>query len=831
MPNALALEAASAAHDGIDDSDRHNGDRARASLKQCGSQIILFFVLSMLSALGPAPSLAQDFIEDVQKMYIAYYGRPGDPGGLTFWSSKIREANGDLTLIAENFGNSKEFTDRFGSLSDSELVDNIYLQLLGRSADPEGLNFYVGKLQSNEPGWSLASIALRIIDGVPRGSADDSLIDNRLEFAGTFVRAVSDGLLTYEGDEQASALSSILSTVTMDPDSLTNAISSIYNDGDSDNVVDVYDLCPSTSTGIGVDSTGCPAVALDAFRFLSQSTYGVRPGDIDALLRNGTGQLAYDRWLKEQAKLPPTLSLKLVIDEIRRQGVASATAEVHGIRTDVWMQIAMTAEDQLRQRMAFALSQIFVISDQGAPSKYPLMVADFYDTLIAHALGNYRDLFEAVTLHPAMGLYLSMMGNRKSLPGTTLRPDENYARESMQLFSIGLSLLNQDGTRVEDATGAEIPTYGQAEVSSFARTFTGWNWACWWYATEGSCNFEEVSGENYDGADQNGGTSNQVKPMAHYENYHDSDEKQLLTYSGVTPIGGVIPAGTDGPRALGMALDNLFYHPNVPPFISRQLIQRLVTSNPSPGYVQRVADMFKDDGTGVRGNLFAVARAILLDPEARPQPGAEKAGKLKEPLLKVLQTWRAFNGRTANGRFTTQAFCCPGAGDPRSVLGQSPNQSPSVFNFYSPFYSPGGEIAQQGLVSPEMQLALESLLGQQLSYYAVQSIWRSRPNSSDELLPDDKFHSGAGDLLHLDFSPYIDMAGEPDALMNALSETLFGDSDQLSPQLRDGIRRLMDAYGPGPSPDADSEQVEIWQQRRVREAVFLILVSPEFAVQ
>lgn len=262
-----------------------------------------------------------------------------------------------------------------------------------------------------------------------------------------------------------------------------------------------------------------------------------------------------------------------------------------GPRHEVWWSTAVDGEDQLRLRVAFALSQLFVVSDTGytlANAQYG--ITSYYQMLLDNAFGNYRELLEKVTLHPVMGLYLSMLQNSKGDSETSTRPDENYAREVLQLFSIGLYVLNADGSTDGESS------FTQDRIEAFARVFTGWN-----YADAGRWDRPLFT------------SADMISPMLPFENFHDTDEKQLLN-------GVVLPAGQDARDDLEMALDNIFEHPNVGPFIATQLIKRLVTSNPSPSYVRDLALVFDDDGTGTRGNLGAVIKALLMHEEARTIP-------------------------------------------------------------------------------------------------------------------------------------------------------------------------------------------------------------------
>jgi uncharacterized protein (DUF1800 family) len=363
------------------------------------------------------------------------------------------------------------------------------------------------------------------------------------------------------------------------------------------------------------DGFETPALAItsdaQAARFLDQATYGGRPADIAALRA-----LGYEAWLAQQQAAAISLQLPYLhwaaADEGIYQSQRIEAFFIHAAQLADPSSPGHAHADQLRQRMAFALSQLLVVSDNNAElADNGYALASFYDTLATHAFGNYRELLEAVTLHPAMGVYLSMLGNRKPDADLNIRPDENYAREILQLFSIGLVMLNPDGT-VRDGDPATagvqpVPTYDQGVVRGFAHVFTGWNFA--------GCTADEfvngcAPGNTYESA--------WVTPMQPVEAFHDTlTDKQLLSYPGAQPANGLLLHGGDARQELEQALDNVFHHPNVPPFVARHLIQRFVTSNPTPAYVQRVAAAFADNGQGVRGDLRAVTDAVLLDPEAR----------------------------------------------------------------------------------------------------------------------------------------------------------------------------------------------------------------------
>ena len=385
----------------------------------------------------------------------------------------------------------------------------------------------------------------------------------------------------------------------------------------------------------------------EAFRFLNQATFGATEADARELI-----DIGIDDWIDRQIAQPASLQLPY----LNTLPAPERLPQLQPDRVDAWFRNVIDGPDQLRQRVAFALSQIMVVSEVGALRQAPYGLAGYYDMLAENAFGNFRDLLEDVTLHPSMGVYLSMLGNQRADPDRNISPDENYAREMMQLFTIGLVELNLDGTIRTDARGREIPTYNQDIIEGFAHVFTGWNYA---------------EGANFNRARRT--IPNQTMPMELYPDYHSTEAKQLLN-------GVQLPEGQSGLQDLEDALDNVFAHPNVGPFIATRLIERLVTSNPTPGYVARVASTFNDNGSGVRGDLEAVVRAILLDDVARSSATTSSSGKLKEPLLRLTQLWRAYDVRSADGTFvfrpsTNDIFA---QGPPCSRLRYSTSSVPST---------------------------------------------------------------------------------------------------------------------------------------------------------
>ena len=553
-----------------------------------------------------------------------------------------------------------------------------------------------------------------------------------------------------------------------------------------------------------------PVGKAEAFRFLNQGTFGATEADANRLIGLGDSSNAYSRWIDAEVAKPASRllpALEAAYPDPVPTGFNIAT--INTVRQEQWFAHALRGEDQLRQRVAFALSEIMVVSQVGALQNLVFATADFHDMLARNAFGNFRTLLEEVTLHPAMGIYLSMLGNQRAVTGTNLRPDENYAREMMQLFSIGLVELNIDGSVKTDAGGQPVPTYDQAIIEGFARVFTGWNWAC--PSTLPNCTAATARVQLAPAAGYN-----QVKPMQLYADRHETGTKQLLNYTGAALPGGLVPANQAGAKDLADALDNVFNHPNVGPFIAKQLIQRLVTSNPSRAYVQRVAERFNNDGAGRRGNLEAVVRAILLDAEARSAPsgsGAAVAGKLKEPLLRLTQFWRAYGATSASGKLgVARNFT---GGTPSAQFGQGQGLSPSVFNFFSPSYAPPGEIADGGFVSPEMQLATEILSASTTNFFYTQAFLRTQAQAAT-LNADDMYISTTDELA---------LAADSEALVNRVAEKLLGGAGQMSAALKAEAKAQVERTAvPATNPGTALAT-------RTADAIYFVVTSPDFALQ
>jgi uncharacterized protein (DUF1800 family) len=577
---------------------------------------------------------------------------------------------------------------------------------------------------------------------------------------------------------------------------------------------------PDGSMHDGFDGLAAgPAFDSDAARFLAQATFGPTTSSI-AHLRD----VGYEAWLSEQFAQPASTETQYLDWLVPIQDYISDDARleiwsINSVGTPDPSRNNAIPTDQLRQRIAFALSEIFVVSNSNGTLAYqPWALASFYDMLAADAFGNYRTLLEDVTKHPAMGIFLSSIQNQKEDPEQNIHPDENYAREVMQLFSVGLNQLNLDGTPVL-AGGQPVPTYDQATVRGFAAVFTGWDWnntGCG-DTTYTCCMYDETEGwGTYFWCGPSNNTDLPWRlPMEPIEHYHDNtSDKQLLNYTGVSLPNGVLAHGGDAQAELTEALDNIFNHPNVGPFIATRLIERLVTSNPSPAYVRRVAEAFNDNGAGTRGDLRAVIRQILLDPEARygNWSAPETFGKLREPLLKITQMWRAMEARSQSGRIGTLSPW-PAI---EEQIGQAPLRSPTVFNFFKPDYAQPGEVHDRGLASPEFQILTDTMIVATPNYL-FHEIFCDYTGSEDCWASDDP----ATMQMNEDRDAAL-AASDPAALVDEYSRLFM--SGQMSPFMKGVlVNRLQqmsaDDYG------------DNLGRRRVQHALYLILNSPEYSIQ
>lgn len=528
-----------------------------------------------------------------------------------------------------------------------------------------------------------------------------------------------------------------------------------------------------------------PASDEEAARFLLQAQFSASDADIAAVQ-----MLGYAGWLERQLALPLGPSGWEWLNS-KGYGDVLNTAKYYdsSFQADymIWNQL-MTAPDTLRKRVALALSEYFVVSLTGLNFNWRShAMAHYWDTLVTHALGNFRDLLEAVTLHPAMGFYLSTRGNKKE-DASGRQPDENYAREVMQLFTIGLVQLNIDGTPKLDANGNKQATYGASDVSNLARVFTGYD-------------FDQSQNVNTQIA-QIGGASRTVGNTAF------ARLPMLLTAGdhstlAATFLGTTIAANTAGAPALKTALDTLFNHPNVAPFFSRQMIQRLVTSNPSPAYVARVAAVFNNNGSGVRGDLARVVAAILLDPDARGAAGLiqPEYGKLREPMLRLVQWARTFGASSSSGDWKIGDLS-----NPATQLGQSPLRSPSVFNFFRPGYVPPSTALSAGAVAPEFQLVSESTVGAYLNF--MMGVIQNGLSAGD---------------INAPYSAELALVSDAPALVRRLNLLLC--AGQLSAANQTLIATTLIATTVTPTSSAAT------LRNRICAAVLLVMASAEYLVQ
>lgn len=419
--------------------------------------------------------------------------------------------------------------------------------------------------------------------------------------------------------------------------------------------------------------TDLPANDGEAARFLTQATFGPTNADI-AKVR----QIGYSAWIDQQMNAVAMTAARPHMEAVSAAMVAAGTGDSIGQnqRMSRWFHTAVTGPDQLRQRTAWALSQIFVISDtNGAISGEPIQMSEYWDLLARNSFGYYRTLLDEVTYNPSMGKFLSHFRNRKA--GTGREPDENYAREVMQLFSIGLVERNLDYSPLLQS-GQPVPTYDQNVISNYAKVFTGFA-----YANAGTNLF--------------GGTNNYL-PMSCVATEHDTTVKVVV---GNTTL----PAGQTCAVDVRDGLNLLASHPNVAPFMARQLIQRFTTSNPSPAYITRVAQKFNNNGDNERGDLAAVVKQILLDPEARALSPPANFGKVREPLLRLTAVMRAWDYQLPAA--TQYGEIRMGMTNPTGSYAQRPLGAPTVFNFYEPDYQHPGPLADANLYAPEMQIINE----------------------------------------------------------------------------------------------------------------------------
>jgi uncharacterized protein (DUF1800 family) len=509
---------------------------------------------------------------------------------------------------------------------------------------------------------------------------------------------------------------------------------------------------------------GSGPTSADAVRFLEQATFGPTT-DLLAHVR----QVGFERYMDEQFEAPissyPTMPLyPTTRDAVNCPSNSACQRDnytMYPLQNQFFVN-ALYGPDQLRQRVAFALHQILVVS--GVDITQPSWMAPYLQVLDRNAFGNYRQLLYEISVNPAMGNYLDVVNNSRN------NPNENYAREILQLFSIGTARLNPDGTQQLDGEGQPIPTYTQATVTNFARVFTGWRLA----------------------PAPAPGVPNYIDPMVPNEGQHDINEKTLLNDV-------VLPRGQNTVKDLNDAIDNIFNDPNVGPFISKQLIQHLVTSNPSPAYVSRVTSAFNGEISGVRGDMKAVVKAILLDPEARGDIKTDPTyGHLRHPALFITGVLRAFNARSAGGGGPSDGYLNPQA----AAMGMDLFRPPSVFSYFSPGTVVAGT---QGVRGPEFGLFTTSTALRRANFVNT-IVFSTIPVGANS-------PSGTS----LDLSPLQALAAEPDQLVESLNVLMMHGT--MSAAMRDSIIQAVSAV-----PAANT-------LKRARTALYLVATSSQYQVE
>ena len=547
-------------------------------------------------------------------------------------------------------------------------------------------------------------------------------------------------------------------------------------------VVAATDASRDVSTDASVTAVGgsLRVTSAQTVRFILQAQFGATPADL-ASVRS----LGFEPWLNQQFNAPASeggydwMVSSGNTDPFKGEFFNSMYADFM-----IWKQL-IASTDRVRMRMALALSEMFVVSTNALDAFWPgSFMGAYWDVLTKNVFGNFRTLLEDVTLNPAMGRYLNMLGSLKEDPATGRLPDENYAREIMQLFTIGLNQLNIDGTPKLDAQGKKLDSYTQSDVSNLARVFTGYEY--------------DFTGVTY------ANTPFQLYPIPSPQNARNRMKLVAAKHSNLsaTFLGVTVAANTPGAVALKTALDTLFNHPNVGPFFAKQMIQRLVTSNPSPAYVQRVATVFNNNGAGVRGDMKAFWKALLLDPEARTLSTAPNAGKVREPIVRAVQWAHTFGATNVDGKWVVYSQDSSDYG-----LAHSPLRSPSVFNFFRPGYvPPKTAIAAAGLVAPEFQIHNESSTVAYLNYL---SDWVGSKFGYGTIAPN--------------YSVLLPVAADAVKLVKWVN--LYLTSRQLSDntvkQITQSVASLAVAAD---SPDSTKLQ-------RIYAAVLLVMACPEYIVQ
>ncbi len=541
-----------------------------------------------------------------------------------------------------------------------------------------------------------------------------------------------------------------------------------------------------------INGDGLEAALMEASRFLAQATIGS-----DEEMVHRVAEIGIERWIDEQMyNVSPTNYLRLtreIFEELNQKHLEEGTApedlprrpDVYSFRY-AWWTANISKPDVLRQKITKALSEILVVSDDSALRGYGDGLASYYNTLSRHAFGNYRDLLIDVSLHPVMGFYLTHLSNPKANEEENTHPDQNYAREIMQLFTIGLYELHPDGTRKTDSEGEWIASYNNDDIVELANVFTGLGLGGLLDTTR-TLRFESGLWN-----------ADVTVPMIMYEEWHESAEKRLLN-------GYTLPAGQAGMKDIEDAVTHLFNHPNVGPFLAKRLIQHLVKSNPTPQYIKRVAGVFDNDGTGVRGNLGAVVKAILTDTEARDCAWISDItqGKLREPIERISQFIKTFDYESPSGKVWMNGYQF------KRRTGHFPLSAPSVFNFFEPNYQPIGTLSDHDLLAPEFKI-----------YNSITSIGYANEVyrwTYYEFLGGNWIFDGYYDV-YSDLSGLLNKARSPEVLCNHLDLYIMHGrmSERTRKILIDALEQIV------PTLEGLTERIYL--------ALYLCMVSPEYTI-
>lgn len=569
-----------------------------------------------------------------------------------------------------------------------------------------------------------------------------------------------------------------------------------------------------TAQGVNtINGRGMDARLFEASRFLTHAAFGGSISDIESL----SADLDFEGWIDNQVTIPQTVYLESM-NEIWEE-LLDLYADI-GIGEDdlfgpwslhfnyaLWQNV-VTGDDVLRQKVAMALSELLVISSESDIGGWGEGLSSYYDILMTHAFGNYKDMLVDVSLHPMMGHYLSHYNNPLAMPEDNIHPDENYAREIMQLFSIGLYELNMDGTEKLDANGDLIPTYDNDDIRELAKVFTGLGagalepWIDFWD--------EPFFGLGMWGCEK-------TTPMIMYQDWHEPSEKIILGEL-------TIPAGQAGMDDIDQAIDFLFNHDNVPPFVAKHMIQRLTKSNPSPAYIERVAMAFEDNGSGVRGDMLAVVKAVLLDEEIRSCAGfnMDDSGRMRAPTLRFANLARSINLIAPTERYWHNGFSL------RNETLHHPMMSPTVFNFYLPNHQPIGPLLDADLVSPEMQIHNTVTATGYINSVNSWLNWGSLMNNWENLTTDND-GDGEDDFpdpappVYVDWDDFTDLANDPEALINTYD--IIFTSGQLSDETRTFIRESVEGIDYPWNDDDEARNLD-----RAQLGLYLLLISPDYVI-